>query len=123
MVPVLSCAVDGCQRPSRTKGFCNAHYMRWYTYGDPLAGGTMKGEPLAFYEATVVADTDECLRWPYGKDTDGYSRVWVDGKTRRLCVLTCERFHGPRERGMEGAHSCRNRDCYNPRHLSWKNRS
>ena len=30
------CAVGGCGRPVRARGWCNAHYQRWRTYGDPL---------------------------------------------------------------------------------------
>lgn len=31
-----TCAVDGCENPAKTRGWCNAHYKRWYKYGDPL---------------------------------------------------------------------------------------
>lgn len=32
------CAVEGCNRIARCRGWCNAHYCRYYTYGDPLSG-------------------------------------------------------------------------------------
>jgi hypothetical protein len=34
--PAGPCAVEDCQRRSRTRGFCNKHYQRFYRYGDPL---------------------------------------------------------------------------------------
>jgi hypothetical protein len=30
------CAVDGCERKSRCRGWCNMHHQRWMTHGDPL---------------------------------------------------------------------------------------
>lgn len=30
-----TCEVDGCNRPHRSKGYCEMHYQRWRKYGDP----------------------------------------------------------------------------------------
>lgn len=30
------CSVADCTRPVKTRGWCNAHYQRWYKTGDPL---------------------------------------------------------------------------------------
>lgn len=32
--PAAPCSVDGCDRPSKARGWCNAHYLRWKRYGD-----------------------------------------------------------------------------------------
>ncbi len=31
-----TCSVDGCDRPSRKRGWCTLHYGRWRAHGDPL---------------------------------------------------------------------------------------
>lgn len=39
MADVLTrtCAIDGCERHGNRRGWCAAHYMRWWRFGDPLA--------------------------------------------------------------------------------------
>lgn len=32
-----TCKIDGCDHPVKGKGWCQAHYMRWYTTGDVQA--------------------------------------------------------------------------------------
>ncbi len=34
----MTCAVQGCDRPVSTRGWCHAHYLRWYRTGDVQAG-------------------------------------------------------------------------------------
>lgn len=31
------CQIDGCERPSLTRGWCGMHHQRWCKHGDPLA--------------------------------------------------------------------------------------
>lgn len=33
----LPCSVTGCDRPVRSRGWCEPHYTRWRNYGDPEA--------------------------------------------------------------------------------------
>lgn len=33
-----TCTVPECVKPSRSRGYCQAHYSRWRLYGDPNAG-------------------------------------------------------------------------------------
>ena len=80
-----------------------------------------KGEAKKHFEAHVLDQTDECVLWPYAT-TQGYGVCWLDGRVRRVSAAACERWHGPRPVGMDAAHSCGNRLCFNGAHLRWATR-
>lgn len=80
------------------------------------------GAPLAFFEAAMLRETDECILWPFGK-TEGYGAVWYDGKVRHAHVMACERANGPKPAHLDdAAHRCHDRGCINKRHLRWATR-
>lgn len=31
-----SCSIEACDKPVHGRGWCDKHYMRWFTHGDPL---------------------------------------------------------------------------------------
>ena len=37
-----TCALIECARPRRSRGWCNAHYLRFRQYGDPRGGGPLR---------------------------------------------------------------------------------
>ena len=51
------CAIDGCESPSKARGWCNAHYLKWWEYGDPLADHSRKRTPCS---------TDGCVNLSFG---------------------------------------------------------
>lgn len=78
-----------------------------------------------FLRLTAI-ETDDCVIWPYGRQSDGYGCVHVAGEpgaTSRLTHrLVLERMIGPCPPGMVAAHTsgiCHNRACMNVRHLRW----
>jgi len=105
---------------------CHAHYTRLHKHGDPLAGNTPRGKALEFFIDVVLPYTeDDCLIWPFSRTSEGYARVWHEGRLVSVHRLACERIHGPPPTDKhEAAHSCGNGHlgCVNPRHLSWKTR-
>lgn len=118
-----TCATDGCERPSRTRGLCNAHYLRMRS--GVSAGKAMRGEPERFYQEVVLNhEGDECLIWPFSKTGHGYGRMFSsDGETTIVSRRACEARHGkPPTPKHHAAHSCGNGHlgCVSPRHVSWK---
>jgi len=67
--------------------------------------------------------TDDCILWPYGRDTFGYARAKVSFHPSRLAHrIICQLRHGPAPDGLPLAtHTCGNGSggCVNPRHIAW----
>lgn len=115
------CSIPDCGKITFGRGWCNAHYMRWCRHGDPLGGGTTKGNPLRYFRETVLAfDGNECLIWPYGHTSTGYGRIQKNGRSCLAHRLICEEVNGPSPTSKHvAAHRCGNRNCVNPKHLRW----
>lgn len=90
------------------------------------------GANLLWLKERVGYQGDDCLIWPFARDTlRGHGHLgFTDeaGKhvTKKAHRLMCEMAHGaPPASFYEAAHECGNGHlgCVNPRHLSWKTRS
>ena len=81
-----------------------------------------RGEPLRFLTEEVLSHTgDECLEWPYARTADGYGQIVRGGVRVYVHRIVCEAVHGaPPTPKHETAHSCGNRPCCSPQHVSWK---
>lgn len=120
------CLIDGCDKPAKRHGWCYAHFGRWKRHGDPEAvgKGTPDGMPQIYLHDFVLPyDGDDCLIWPYAKNTSGYGHLYLDGHQVTVSRYACIAVNGePPTPNHHAAHSCGmgKHGCVNPRHLSWK---
>jgi len=114
-----ACRVDGCGKPVYLRGCCNAHYICLRRYGDATAGATSKGAPLAWLRALVADPPEGCAPWPFGTNGNGYGWAWHQSRRIGAHRLALVLATGENPAGLLAAHSCHNRACVNPNHLSW----
>lgn len=122
----MTCSVVGCEKPTKTRGWCVTHYHRYRAHGTPFGSSRpIRGSVRQFILDNVAHDGDECLIWPFSRNqTHGYGEIRKEhfGASlahRAMCIAA----HGqPPSNRHEAAHSCgKGRDaCVNPKHLSWK---
>lgn len=126
MTPPATCSIDGCDKPSRARGWCVNHYARWRRNGDPLAGNIRGDDLTRFWTKVDKRADDECWPWLGTIDKDGYGRfrrTLAPGEhtsepaartAYRLLVGPIPEFH---HIDHVYARGCRRRDCVNPAHL------
>lgn len=118
------CEAPDCDKDSKVKGLCWAHYMRNRRHGDPTAGTTGRGAASAFL-ASIPDEGVGCIFWPFARDIHGSAKLTNHGNgSNYVCRRICERKHGARGQEFQAAHSCGNGHlgCVSPWHLSWKTR-
>lgn len=85
--------------------------------------GAKRGEIDAWIAATLAAETDACMEWPFAMDSKGYGNVKRGGKWRSANNYVCELAHGPAPSSNHvTAHApvvCHTPLCCNKRHLRW----
>lgn len=122
------CKIEGCSKPapSGRSGMCHMHYMRWYKHGDASVVLMEKGKNLRWLRQVAIAFTeDECLPWPFERNSKGYGRVRISGRRIAAHRVVCEIVRGPPPANdYDAAHSCGNGHlgCVNPRHVRWATR-
>ncbi len=118
------CSIPGCGKRVKARGWCSSHYCRWAMHGDPIGGGTHKGDAMRYYlDVVLVYHGSKCLIWPFARDSQGYGVVRSGGKSMRVHRKVCEAVNGPPQSpDHEAAHSCGkgHEGCCTRRHLEWK---
>lgn len=122
----VPCAVEDCSRPARGAGFCGMHYHRKLRHGSPTDGATFTGEPKEWMDKHLAFEGDECLPWPFERNTKGYGTINLRGRKRQtVASYVCEKVHGPKPTPKhEAAHNCGkgHEGCVNGKHLRWATR-
>lgn len=122
-MPILTCSVDGCTAPSRTRGWCGPHYQRWRRTGSETGGGpsiigrhATADQRLRNIGWTVTAAG--CWEWKGATKDGGYGKLGYKGKIVLAHRLSYETYVGPIPNGHFILHSCDNPPCINPEHLA-----
>ena len=113
------CTIPICDKPIKTRGFCKAHYMRWWRHGDPLAGGkpSLVGHPAEARFWQKVEKSADCWNWIGVKNSGGYGQLQVKGRMVYAHRYAYELLTGPIPSGLTIDHLCRNRACVYPAHM------
>lgn len=119
-----TCAIAGCDKAARSRGWCRQHYYRWYRHGDPLV--TKRPGPDHHFTAALSigrlsADgiTRHLLYGGPGRSHRGYGHVNVGRGDYILAHrYAYERWVGPIPDGYVVDHrpDCP-KVCVNPAHL------
>jgi hypothetical protein len=109
-----TCAVPGCERSIRARGWCERHYSRWRTTGDLRADVPIGGHPLLDRLIARTEKTDSCWLWTGALDLYGYGQ-FIRGKSAHRAAYELQ--VGPIPAGHQIDHLCRVRNCVNPAHL------
>lgn len=66
----LFCSIQGCERPTKSRGWCDVHYRRWRNYGDPLIIlKPRSGQPVSYLLVKPQCKVDGCSK---EMDAKGY---------------------------------------------------
>lgn len=127
-MPNGTCSVQDCERVARTKGWCQAHYLRWWKHGDPDHGGPLrKIRPIGMTESETFAwfmtgtpPAAGCWDWTGVVNSTGYGRFSVghDPVDAHVASHRIYNTHDPvTDENPFVLHSCDRPICVQPKHL------
>lgn len=114
----IQCSVKGCETRSRSRGWCQKHYLRFRAHGDPMA---YRPNELPFrdkFKSKVeLIPFSTCHWWTGWTDKYGYGQTTKDGKFIKAHRAAYEIYIGPIPGGLLVCHTCDEPSCVRPSHL------
>ena len=112
------CSVDECSTVVNAKGLCHKHYKRFRRYGDVTVNRNAARTDEQYIADNHEVEVNGCWVWTGAVFATGYGNAHRRGKTVSAHRLAYETWVGPIPEGLVVRHSCDNRPCINPDHLS-----
>jgi hypothetical protein len=114
-----TCSTLDCERPTRARGLCSAHYQRARAHGMPVVQPQGRTPIERFWAYITKPDGENgCWLWQGALDKDGYGAFSPAGKgTVRIHRWAYEQMVGQIPDGLVLDHLCERRNCANPQHL------
>ena len=63
------------------------------------------GKGIAFLNATLSSDSNDCIKWPFYRMKNGYGQVGLHTGMALAHRKMCEMAHGRPQGGQQAAHS------------------
>lgn len=129
---MATCSVPSCDRAVKTRGWCHAHYMRWWYTGDVGADRPISDKNASIGERfqKFVDRSGDCWVWTGTVNRTGYAYFSIGGKPQLAHRVAYTLAYGEPPAGQQVDHLCHNRDktcrggwgclhrrCVNPQHL------
>jgi hypothetical protein len=115
----MTCKIPNCVKPAKKRGWCEMHYCRWRSTGDPLKtkiGGWDETASEKLQRRSQPAASG-CIEWTGACDEDGYGKFTKKGWPDRAHKAAYIVAHGDIPEGQIVRHTCDNPPCINPQHL------
>lgn len=117
MAKSTTCSIDGCEGKVSSRGWCETHYGRYRSNGDPLVVQTLRNMPLIDrFRAFSLEVEGGCIEWQ-GFRHRGYGKFQVKRKSVSSHRWIWEYHNGPIPSGLLVRHKCDNPPCVNPDHM------
>ncbi len=117
--PGRACSIEGCERKFYGRGWCSAHYQRWWATGSVNPSKPVRDPSFSDEEWfwSKVDATGDCWIWTRATNKHGYGCARHQGQRQLAHRTAYELLVGPIPDGLEPDHLCRNSPCVNPDHI------